>query len=371
MRPEPLKLDGQLYLLSNSMVHVHSRFSGDVVEIGEYDDPNLSRLLAANGKGLGNAAAPGAPNADPESPSRPREYRRQLEFGDFVREGQLLAVVWSKELGEKKSELVEAVARLRIDEERLKALEEAEQKGAVPHDKVRQQQKLVEGDVVDVDKAERTLRSWRVSDEEIESVRTEAERIRHRNLAPTMRLQENWARVEVRAAVSGTIVEKNVAVGDFVANDLDLFKISDLSRMNVLAISFEEDLPLLEGIPPADRIWKVRLKADPGKELAGSFDRIGPIIDPTQHTALVMGWVVNPRERLRSGQFITAYIKLPVQPDEVSIPVSALVDQEGHTYVFAQSEKDRAGSSAPGACSLCAQQPDRFAVARSAIRFGR
>ncbi|HEY3969056.1 MAG TPA: efflux RND transporter periplasmic adaptor subunit [Planctomycetaceae bacterium] len=342
--PEPLKLDGQLYLLSNSMVHVHSRFPGDVVEVGDYEDPNLARLRAANGNRSGDdAAETGGPQAtDPgtETPSRPENYKRHLEFGDFVREGQLLAVVWSKELGEKKSELVEAVARLRIDEERLRVLEEGERKGAVPHDKVREQQKLVEGDAVNVDTAERTLHSWRVSDDEIESVRAEAERIRHRNLARAVRLNDNWARVEVRAVVSGTIVEKNVAVGDYVNNDLDLFKIADLSRMNVLANAYEEDLPALEGIPPAQRNWKIRLKADPKEEMAGSFDRIGPIIDPTQHTALVMGWVVNPRGRLRSGQFITAYIKLPTQPDEVSIPVSALVDQEGKTYVFSQSKKD-------------------------------
>jgi cobalt-zinc-cadmium efflux system membrane fusion protein len=341
--PEPLKLDGQLYLLSNSMVHVRARFAGDVVEIGDYEDLNLSRLLAASDEELGDRAEQGGPhsaNPDPEISSRSGAYRRQLEFGDFVREGQLLAVVWSKDLGEKKSELVEAVARLRIDEERLKILEKAEQDGTVPHEKVRLQQKLVEGAVVDVDKAERTLRLWRVSDEEIESVRTEADHIRRRNQAPTIRLQENWGRVEVRAAVSGTIVEKNVAVGDYVSNERDLFMIADLSRMNVQANAYEEDLPALESIPPAERNWKIRLKADPHKELAGSFDRIGPIIDPTQHTALVMGWVVNPRGRLRSGQFITAYINLPVQPDEVSIPVSALVDQEGKTYVFAQSAKD-------------------------------
>src|SRR5262245_31930107 len=40
--PEPLHLDGTLYLLSNSMVHVHSRFAGDVVEVGPYE-PSVTR----------------------------------------------------------------------------------------------------------------------------------------------------------------------------------------------------------------------------------------------------------------------------------------------------------------------------------------
>src|SRR5262249_24060951 len=36
---EPLKLEGALWLLSNNMVHVHSRFAGDVVEVGTYEAP--------------------------------------------------------------------------------------------------------------------------------------------------------------------------------------------------------------------------------------------------------------------------------------------------------------------------------------------
>jgi hypothetical protein len=40
------------------------------------------------------------------------------------------------------------------------------------------------------------------------------------------------------------------------------------------------------------------------------------------------------------GQFITAWINLPIPEDEVSIPVSALVDQDGETFVFVRSPTD-------------------------------
>jgi cobalt-zinc-cadmium efflux system membrane fusion protein len=72
--------------------------------------------------------------------------------------------------------------------------------------------------------------------------------------------------------------------------------------------------------------------------LEGSFERIGNLIDSAQHTALVMGWVDNSAGRLRAGQFITAQITLPPDPDEVVIPVSALVDQEGESRVFVQTD---------------------------------
>ena len=45
--PEPLKLDGSLFLLSNSMVHQHSRFAGDVVDLRDGKRP-VHRAVAGD-----------------------------------------------------------------------------------------------------------------------------------------------------------------------------------------------------------------------------------------------------------------------------------------------------------------------------------
>ena len=49
--------------------------------------------------------------------------------------------------------------------------------GAVPERSVRDAEKTVEGDRISVSRAERTLRSWRLTDGEIQSVRDEAHRL--------------------------------------------------------------------------------------------------------------------------------------------------------------------------------------------------
>src|SRR5262249_5080331 len=126
--------------------------------------------------------------------------------------------------------------------------------------------------------------------------------------------------------------------GDNIGTDLDIFKIADLGRMDVTAHAYEEDLRALERMPPNERHWTIALKADPKAEhLAGRFDRIGSIVDPSQHTVPVMGWVDNSSGQLRIGQFVTARIELPTPPDEVAVPVGALVDLDGKSYVFTQS----------------------------------
>src|SRR5262249_27058262 len=158
---------------------------------------------------------------------------RPLRVGDRIRKGQLLAIVWSKDLGEKKSELVDALSRLRADEENLRRLEGLLRESATSERAVRDAERSVESDRIAVERAVRTRRSWRLTEEEIDEARDEADRIRRH--VPDRTAAANWAKVEVRATQDGTILEKNVTAGDIVDTSADLFKIGDLSRLAVWA----------------------------------------------------------------------------------------------------------------------------------------
>jgi cobalt-zinc-cadmium efflux system membrane fusion protein len=102
---------------------------------------------------------------------------------------------------------------------------------------------------------------------------------------------------------------------------------------------FEEDLPALQSLKPAERRWQVRLQADPSlKPLPGTIDVIGPIVDPNQHTALVKGLVNNPDEQLRVGQPVLATVSLPPHTDELIVPTTALVEDGKESVVFMQAD---------------------------------
>src|SRR5207248_1786232 len=87
---------------------------------------------------------------------------RPVAVGDPVRKGQLLAVVWSKDLGEKKSELVDALAKLKFDRELYDRLKTLYDQGATAERALREAELAVHGDRNAVARAERTLRSWRL-----------------------------------------------------------------------------------------------------------------------------------------------------------------------------------------------------------------
>jgi cobalt-zinc-cadmium efflux system membrane fusion protein len=309
-KPRMLQLRGSLALDVNRLVHVHARFPGQIVHLEMIEET----LMA--------------------SPTAPK-VKRTLNFMDHVTKGQKLGEIWSKELGEKKSELVDALVRLRIDQQNLNYLKELLRKGATTEKSVREGERQVEVGAIAVNKAERTLRSWTLNETEIQEVKDEADRI-HRGGARENQQDETWATVDVMSPIDGTVVEKNVVEGDLVNADSDLFKIADLSVLSAWARVYEEDLPMLHSmLKPIT--WKLRLSSNPqAAPITGTIDRIGEIIDPNEHMALLAGLVKNPNGQLHAGQFITAVVDLPPEIDVVEIPTKALVEDGEESVVFVE-----------------------------------
>ncbi len=317
---EPMVLTGSLFLDSSHLAVVHTRFPGEIVEVGQVEETN----------------AQGEPVMIDGQPRT-----RQIRAGDEVKQGQLIAVVWSKEIGETKSDLVEALSRRKASKATVERLEGLE-KGSVSGQVVREAQQKYQSDVIAVERAERTLRSWRETDEEIAEVYAESDRICRGISEPDSNVRQTWANVEIRAPLSGTVLERNGTVGEIVPIGVDLFTIADISRMGVLANIYEEDIHKLTELPPDQRSWKVRLKAEPElSPIQGRFEVIGHVIDPSQHTAAVVGWIENPGNRLRTGQFITATIELPGPTDAVVVPNSAIIDEGVIATVFVASGADK------------------------------
>ena len=304
--PSALELSGSLILDSDRLAHVHARFPGEVVELGK----------AGNG-------------------SRP------VAFGQHVRKGQLLAVIWSRDLGEKKSDLIDALSQLRVDEDSLARISKAAAEGSVPERILRDTRAEGRGRphcrvAGGADPAK--LAHFQGGDRPGAGRGRSARENRREKTANREEMVAQWAKLEVLAPLDGTVIERNVALGELVDTSSDLFKIADLSRLGVLAYAYEEDLPTLDCLPASQRVWSVTVGS--GGDAAtriGRFDQVGCIIDPNQHTALVMGWVDNPDGKLRVGQFVSTRLEIPPPPGEVVVPASALCEESDRTSVFVQS----------------------------------
>ncbi|MBX7167174.1 MAG: efflux RND transporter periplasmic adaptor subunit [Pirellulales bacterium] len=314
-RPQQISLSGKLFIDPNRLVSVNARFSGEIVALRRHGLNTEDRVTRA---------------ADD-----------WLRFGDSVTQGELLAVLWSREVGDEKSDLVDATSRMRLDEQTLARLKSLEPSGAVAERVVREAQRNLEADLIAANRAERTLRSWRFSEEEIGEIKAEAERLHAQPQEQNSEIERRWAEVEIRAPLTGVIVEHNAPVGDVVDAGDVLFKIADLHRLGVVVNLYEDQLPQVLRLEAALRRLKVRVANDPtGPEIVVPIERIGDVIDPNQHTVAVIGWIDNPEGRLRSGQFLTATIDLPPPSDVVVLPTTAVIDQGTLGLIFVSPARD-------------------------------
>jgi cobalt-zinc-cadmium efflux system membrane fusion protein len=316
----PLQLAGSLALDPDRVSRVRARFPGEVIQIAEVAEPNI-------GQGT---------------------KKRPVQFGDRVTEDQFLGVVYSKDLGEKKSELVDAISQLHVDQESLDAIEDLYKRGATTEPVVRQARRSVEQDQIAVSRAERTLRTWQLPEEEIEEVKKEADRVIARKGLRDKEKEKDWPRVDLKAPIGGTIVEKNFNRGEIVDTTTVLFQIADMSRMKVWVNVPEEDLPVLREAQEQRAAegkkleWKIVFSTDPTLPAAtGHIEAISPLIDPTQHTAIMMGWVSNEKGYLRSSQFVTATIEPPAPKNTVAIPTAALLEDGTESVVFVQPDRTK------------------------------
>jgi cobalt-zinc-cadmium efflux system membrane fusion protein len=318
-RTRPLVMPGSTALDPARLIRVRVRFApAEVVEIGKIDDPH-------------------------SSPGDIPPLRRDLQVGDPVKKGDLLAVLFSVDVGNKKNDLFDALSQLRLDEEVLKRAEA--RSGAVPEVFLLNARRNVQADVNAVNRAENTLKTWAIPDEDIQAVRDEVKTIGgdpDRAAKEKDRLKQ-WARVELKAPVGGFIIEQNVALHETVIdNTTNLFQVAKVDPLIVLTAAAEDDLPALQELKHQTQNvigWTVRtVGAEP---IAGLVDDIGYLIDPNQHTAVVRGHIPNPNGLLRAGQFVTATVDLLPPKNVVEIPISALVEDGKDSIVFVQANPER------------------------------
>jgi membrane fusion protein, heavy metal efflux system len=287
---------------------------------------------------------------DPPSPGSVASQFHELRPGDRVHKGDPLATLYSADVGNKKNDLFEAVIQYRLDKI---ILERAEKNAsALPDVFLWNARRNVQTDRSGIIRAENTLKIWNIEDKDIEDVVKEANQYDLNAImsdkdpklgggAEWGRNKAKWAEVILKAPSDGVIIERNISRGEVVIdNTLNLFTIARVDRLAVLSNLPEDDLPTLrEGMR-----WEVKTvgaNADREKGLPGFIEEIGYLIDPNQHTAMVKGYIDNPGERIRAGQFVTTTVKLPAPEDVVEIPANAIVEDGRQSVVFVQTNAEK------------------------------
>jgi hypothetical protein len=311
----PFTLPGKIEQDPTCVRRVTMRFPGEIIEIGKLMVPGPDGMV-----------------------------EREIGYGDAVKAGTVLAVISSPDLAGKKSELVDALVQLRLDEQILQAAEKAAD--SVPAIVLLQARRSVAVSRSAVERAERVLRAGEVPPKEIEAVREEAEAVLRRQGKRDRKTEAAWARSEVRAPVNGTVLKRTARTYDVVEDATQsLFTLADPRRLLV-----EVKVP---GVKLDRCDWSTKLfwsletaGVDPTSRFLVESVKCGETIPRPESPRYLAGSLANPKGLLRVGQPVKATISFLPPGNVVEIERTAVFTEPmadplfgpGHNYVFIQRD---------------------------------
>ena len=235
--------------------------------------------------------------------------------GDTVRRGEVIAVLSSRELADAKSAWLAAARHVEFTRVALDR-EEALWKKKISAEREYLAAKR------DVDEAQLTLQ---LAGQKLIALGVPAASVRSLASAPVERL----SRLDIRAPLSGTVIERDITVGESVAADRKLFVIGDLSSVWVDVTVYAKDLASVrEGQEAAI------VSADLGQETSGRISFIGPLVGEETRAATARIVLANRGAQWRPGLFVTVRLTRETTTLPVAVATEALQTFRDWQVVF-------------------------------------
>ena len=134
---------------------------------------------------------------------------------------------------------------------------------------------------------------------------------------------------ELKAALSGTIIDRQTTLGEYVSEQKPAFVIADLSTVWVDFSVYRRDLGRVR---VGDQI--LIDPADGGPKIEAKISYVSPVGSSETQSALARAVVPNAEQRLRPGLFATGRLTLSAKKVAVAVKSSALQTLENRTVVF-------------------------------------
>jgi cobalt-zinc-cadmium efflux system membrane fusion protein len=248
-----------------------------------------------------------------------RVVELNARLGDQVRKGQILLSIASSDLGSANSDYQKA----RADEElSRKALDRAQL--LYSHGALAEKDLQVALDTEDKAKVD---------------LQTTAQHVRILGGAP----DHPASIIQLRAPVSGVIVEQNVAGAEGIKsldNSPSLFTIADLSEVWILSDVYENDL----GSVRLGDAAEIRLNPFPDRVFRGRVADISRVLDPNTRSAKVRVVLPNSDGSLRPGMYATAIFRSRQLRPQLIVPSTAIMRLQDKDWVFRKEEAEKDGS---------------------------
>ncbi len=155
------------------------------------------------------------------------------------------------------------------------------------------------------------------------------DRVEKGEVLATVESNQSLTIYQLVAPLTGTIIDRQVALGEHIGEQKPAFTIADLSNVWIDFSVYRRDLIRV-------RIGDtVMIDAeDGGPKIEAKLSYISPVGNSDTQSALARAAVGNEKLRLRPGLFVTGRLLLTAKPVNIAVKSSALQTVENRTVVF-------------------------------------
>lgn len=149
----------------------------------------------------------------------------------------------------------------------------------------------------------------------------------------TQQSGRSLTRYEILAPFEGTIIDRHIALGEFVEANAGVFTLADLRAVWVDLSVYQKDLL---AVRKGQRVVLSASGALP--DASGEIAYIGPLVGEDTRTALARIVLPNPEGLWRPGLFVTARVAIDELSVPVRVPKTAIQTIDGKAQIFIQHD---------------------------------
>jgi len=228
-----------------------------------------------------------------------------MDLGDEVKSGTILALIDSSDLGTAKSEYLQANALVNLWQKNFNRENGLLQKHAsTERDVLEAETKLTESKIA-LSRTVQRLKNLGLGEDTIKNISA---------------MNNTSSLLPLTAPFDGIVVERDAVIGEVVNTSQPLFGISDLSRMWAnLDINETSATKVQVGMTVV-----IDIESLPGKRHGGKITWISSYVDPKTRTLKARVELSNPNKLLKTGMFGKAIVSIKDKTPSLVVPKSAV-----------------------------------------------
>ena len=177
----------------------------------------------------------------------------------------------------------------------------------------------------------------------------------NQNEARLQELRINLQHTSVTSPVDGFVGKRSVDPGAMVNTNTAIASVVDISRLKLVVNVVEKDLRMVT----AGDVGIVEVDAYPGEKFNGRIARVAPVLDPATRTASIEIEIPNPGYRLKPGMYARISLTVEERKNTLVAPKNAVIDFESKRGVWVPNA-DRRAQFVP--VTLGIESPDQVEI---------